>query len=76
MPPTLFREILVLVAGSTPQIITETIQALVCQTPPIIPDCIRIITTAPGKHLILDKLVTGGIDTLFRVTGLPAQMLL
>jgi len=61
MPPTSFREILVFVAGSTPQIITETIQALVCQTPPIIPDCIRIITAAPGKQLILDKLVTGGI---------------
>jgi len=61
MPPTLFREVLVLVAGSTPQIITETIQALVCQDPQIIPDCIRIITTGPGKRLVQQKLVEDGI---------------
>jgi CRISPR-associated protein Csx14 len=61
MPPTQFREILVLVAGSTPQIITETIQALVCQQPPVIPDSIRIITTGPNKLLVQKKLVHDGI---------------
>lgn len=61
MPPTQFREILVLVLGSTPQIITETIQALACQQPPIIPDRICIITTAHGKHLVQKKLVQDGI---------------
>jgi len=56
-----FCEILVFVAGSTPQIITESIQALVCQQPPIIPDRIRIITTGPGKRLVQKKLVDEGI---------------
>ena len=61
MSVTPFREILVFVSGSTPQIITESIQALVCQQPPIIPDRIRIITTGPGKLLTQQKLVHDGI---------------
>jgi len=61
MPITPFREILVFVAGSTPQVITETIQALVCQQPPIIPDRIHIITTAASKKLITVKLTDDGI---------------
>lgn len=61
MPITPFREILVFVAGSTPQVITETIQALVCQKPPIIPNRIHIITTAANKKLITTKLTDAGI---------------
>lgn len=61
MPITPFREILVFVAGSTPQVITETIQALVCQQPPIIPDRIHIVTTAANKKLITTKLTDDGI---------------
>lgn len=60
MPPT-FLEVLVFVTGSTPQIITETIQALICQQPPILPDRIRIITTAPSKLLIQKKLMEEGV---------------
>jgi len=70
LPP--FREILVFVSGSTPQIITETIQALVCQQPPIIPDAVRIITTGPGKKLIQEKLVKDGIlAKLCQEYGIP-----
>jgi CRISPR-associated protein Csx14 len=61
MPITPFREILVFVAGSTPQVITETIQALVCQQPPIIPDRVHIVTTAANKKLIITKLTDAGI---------------
>lgn len=53
-----FREILVFVAGSTPQIITETIYALAQKSPAIYPDEIFIITTATGKRRILESLVT------------------
>lgn len=60
MPPKQFREILVFVAGSTPQIITETIQALITQSPAIIPDRICIITTGPSKRLIHDSLIVKG----------------
>lgn len=71
MPPT-FHEVLVFVTGSTPQIITETIQALICQQPPVIPDSIRIITTAPGKLLVQKKLVEEGIlEALCREYGIP-----
>ena len=72
MPPT-FLEVLVFVTGSTPQIITETIQALICQQPPVIPDSIRIITTAPSKQLVHKKLVEEGILTaLCREYEIPA----
>ena len=56
-----FNEVLVFVTGSTPQIITETIQALISQQPPVIPDRIRIITTLPGRQLVMEKLVRDGI---------------
>jgi len=76
MPLPPFREILVFVSGSTPQIITETIQALVCQQPSIVPDSIRIITTGPGKQLIQEKLVKSGIlAKLCQEYGIPALKL-
>jgi len=56
-----FNEILVFVAGSTPQIITETIYALAQQYPPIYPDKIFIITTAPGKRRAMQTLIEQGI---------------
>ncbi len=61
MPAAPFREILILVAGSTPQIITETIQALAMQIPPIYIDELFIITTATGRRLIEQKLLREGI---------------
>lgn len=61
MPPTQFREILVLVAGSTPQIITETIQALSRQVPSIKITEVHIVTTSHGSRRIDDALLKGGI---------------
>ena len=57
MEATEFNEVLVFVAGSTPQIITETIQALICQKPPITPHSVRIITTVTGKRLVEKALI-------------------
>jgi CRISPR-associated protein Csx14 len=56
-----FREILVLIVGSTPQVVTETIYALSQQSPPIHPDEIHIITTAPCRRRIEETLIDGGI---------------
>lgn len=56
-----FREILVLIVGSTPQVVTETIYALSRQNPPIHPDEIHIITTAPGRRRIEQTLIAGGV---------------
>ncbi len=50
--PEGFRNILIFVAGATPQIITETIYALAMQNPPIYADEIYVITTRIGKRLI------------------------
>ncbi len=55
-----FREVLIFVAGATPQIITETIYALIHQNPPIYPDEIHIITTTHGKNLIEENLIKSG----------------
>lgn len=61
MPPMQFREILVCVSGATPQVITETIQALAVRDVPVHLDEIRIITTAPGKKLIQHHLLEKGV---------------
>ncbi|MGQ9569287.1 MAG: CRISPR-associated ring nuclease Csm6 [Thermodesulfovibrionales bacterium] len=55
-----FREVLIFVAGATPQIITETIYALIHQNPPVYPDEIHIITTSHGKNLIKENLIEAG----------------
>lgn len=55
-----FKEVLIFVAGTTPQIITETIYALIHQNPPINPDEIYVITTTHGKRLIKENLIDSG----------------
>jgi len=56
-----FREVLVFVAGATPQIITETIYALAMQNPPIYGDELHIITHSRGKQIIMQKLGADGV---------------
>lgn len=51
-----FKEVLIFVAGATPQIITETLFALATKNPPVYPDEIFIITTSTGKRCIEDAL--------------------
>jgi CRISPR-associated protein (TIGR02584 family) len=49
------KEVLIFVAGTTSQIITETIYALIHQKPPVYPDEIHVITTTHGKRLIKEN---------------------
>ncbi len=60
MPETI-RNILVCVAGATPQVITETIYALSKKDPPVYIDELFIITTSYGKKIINEKLLENGI---------------
>lgn len=55
-----WHEILVMALGTTPQIVTETLWALLHLEPPLIPDRIRIVTTTRGRDLALQALVTEG----------------
>lgn len=55
-----FKEVLIFVAGATPQIITETIYALIHQETPVYPDEIHVITTSHGKKLIKENLFDKG----------------
>lgn len=67
-----FREILIFVAGATPQIITETIYALAMQSPPVYADELHIITHSRGKQRIMETLVHEGIlQQLCREYGIP-----
>jgi len=56
-----YQEILIFVAGTTPQIITETLYALVFgQDPAVFPDEVHVITTQHGKERIEDELFQKG----------------
>lgn len=66
------RNILICVAGATPQVITETIYALSKKSPPIHVEELHVITTTHGKKLITEKLLHEGIlEQLIREYKLP-----
>lgn len=52
-----YNEVFIFVAGSTPQIVTETIFALSQQQPPVHPNELFIITTSLGRKRIKETLV-------------------
>ena len=52
-----YREVIIFVAGRTPQIITETLYALNNKKPSIKPDEINIITTETGGQIIRKALI-------------------
>jgi CRISPR-associated protein Csx14 len=56
-----YRDILVFVTGTTPQIVTETLYCLTqVAEPPVSPDEIHIITTLSGKEKIEEELLRKG----------------
>jgi len=68
-----FKEIFVFVAGTTPQIITETIYALSQKNPPVYPNEIFIITTLTGKKSIEKSLIDEGVlDGIAREYAIPS----
>jgi len=67
-----FKEILIFVAGTTPQIITETIYALSQKARAVHLDEIFIITTSTGRKRIEDTLLKKGVlKGLVREYNLP-----
>ncbi len=68
-----YREIIIFVAGTTPQIITETLYGLmVGQKPPVIPEEIYLLTTTRGKEKAQKELVEGKrLAAFFKEFGLP-----
>jgi CRISPR-associated protein (TIGR02584 family) len=67
-----YREVLIFVTGTTPQIVTETLYGLTqhCK-PPVFPDEIHIITTASGKQKIEEELIAKGrLSAFFKEFGL------
>src|SRR3989338_3672519 len=66
-----YREILIYVAGITPQIITETLYALHHKKPSIHPDEIFIITTITGKAKIEKSLLSEGkLEAFYKEYGI------
>jgi len=71
-----YREVLIFVAGTTPQIITETLYGLIVgKKPPVIPDEVYILTTESGKKKIQEELVhkgrLAGFQKEFGLRGIP-----
>jgi CRISPR-associated protein Csx14 len=60
-----FRETLVFVTGTTPQIVTETIYGLMKKRPRVMPDELFIITTSHGEEVIRKLLLESGIFQKF-----------
>lgn len=71
-----YREILIFVTGTTPQIVTETLYCLTqVAQPPVLPDEIHIITTSSGKEKIeaelLDKGHLAAFSKEFSLSSIP-----
>lgn len=67
-----YREVFVFLAGSTPQVITETVCSLALKTPPVYPEELYIITTGRGKTIVNDALNEKGIlSRLVKEYNLP-----
>lgn len=56
-----FREVLIFVAGGSPQVISEAIFALSQKKPPVLADQVTIITTSLGKRIIQETLIKKNI---------------
>jgi CRISPR-associated protein (TIGR02584 family) len=53
-PETYPRRILLAVTGRTPQVVTETLHALVTRDPPFVPTEVHVLTTEVGARLFWD----------------------
>ncbi len=51
------KTVLVAVSGMSPAIITETVWALACESPPVVPDEVVVITTLKGETYIHEQLL-------------------
>ena len=61
------KELFLFIVGITPQIVTETIYALIHKNPPIHPDRILIITTSTGKDKLEKELIKSGrLEAFFK----------
>jgi CRISPR-associated protein (TIGR02584 family) len=72
-----YREILIFVIGTTPQIVTETLYYLTQEcSPPIFPNEIHVITTSTGKQKIEKELILNGrLSAFFKEFDLPDSLL-
>lgn len=73
-PASYRKRLLILVAGLTPQIVTETLYALASQAKPFVPTHIHMITTQPGAeraNMLLLKSPPAYFHQLCAELGLP-----
>jgi CRISPR-associated protein (TIGR02584 family) len=65
------RNILIITAGATPQIVTETVWALLKREPQFAPAAIHLVTTAHGRQVFARELLgaDGRLAALFRCCG-------
>jgi CRISPR-associated protein (TIGR02584 family) len=65
------KDILIITAGATPQIVTETVWGLLKRKPPFLPAALHLVTTAHGREVFARELlgVEGRLAALFRHCG-------
>lgn len=56
------RIVLIVVAGSTPAVLTEAVYALAQEDPPVIADNVVVITTTRGEQVLREKLLVSRPD--------------
>lgn len=75
MRRTEYKEIFIFIAGTTPQVISETIYALAMKSTAVYPDEVYIITTNRGRQTVKDALIGRGIlkklSAEYRLPQLP-----
>lgn len=76
MRKTRYKEVFVFIAGSTPQVVAETLCSLAAGEPPVYPDELCIITTTRGREIAEGTLFRKGIlQNLIDEYGLPSSFL-
>lgn len=76
-PADFERRILLAVAGTTPQILTETLYALIHATPPFVPTEVHVVTTSQGAERIKLQLLdrqNGKFHAFCRDFGLEGKI--
>lgn len=65
-PAAFPRKILLVASGMSPQVLTETLYALLHEEPPFVPDEVHMVTTSIGKNGAISQLLAEGDGYFYR----------
>ena len=65
-PSAFPKKILLVASGMSPQVLTETLYALLHEEPPFVPDEVHMVTTSIGKNGAISQLLAEGDGQFYR----------